>query len=454
MKPRKLVYLKTNQKLDNWISSISSAGWEVCTTGDMHKAKEWITHRDIRVGIFLYDPCDIKQLYEFIEHLSPLEIPIKWIALISPVCLEDINVCKSITDFFYDYVTLPVDQNRLTVILGHAYGMAQLDHLLARQRENSLSEQGLVGSSPVMKDLFRSIRKVALTNAPVLITGESGTGKELVAQAIHKYSSRSKGPFIAVNCGALPTNLIQSELFGHEKGAFTGASQRKLGRIEMAVGGTIFLDEIGDLSLDLQINLLRFLQEKTIERVGGTTEIPVDVRVVTATYIDLEKAVQEGRFREDLFYRLNVLHLKTPPLRQRGKDIELLAQHFLDRFSSEVHSSVKVFSQEALQAIKYYRWPGNVRELINRVWRAVIMSESRMITAEQLDLEGMETPSQALITLNEARSLAEKEIVERTLWYTDNNVSKAASILAVSRPTLYRLMEEHGFTKERHLKGV
>lgn len=447
MKPRKLVYLTPSQKLDNWIPPISSAGWEVCTTGDMHKAKEWITHRDIHVGIFLYDPCDIKQLHEFIKHLSPLEIPIKWVVLLSPTCLEDINVCKSITDFFYDYVTLPVDPNRLTVILGHAYGMAQLDHLLARQREHSLGEQGLIGSSPLMKDLFRNIHKIALTNAPVLITGESGTGKELVAQAIHKYSPRSKGPFIAVNCGALPTNLIQSELFGHEKGAFTGAAQRKLGRIELAAGGTIFLDEIGDLSLDLQVNLLRFLQEKTIERVGGTTNIPIDVRVVAATYIDLEKAVQEGRFREDLFYRLNVLHLKTPALRQRGKDIELLAQHFLDRFSSEVHSSVKGFSQEALQVMKNYRWPGNVRELINRVWRAAVMCEGRMITPEQLDLEEVETPSQALVTLSEARALAEKEIVERTLWYTGNNVSKAASILGVSRPTLYRLMEEYGFTR-------
>jgi len=251
-----------------------------------------------------------------------------------------------------------------------------------------------------------------------------------------------KEPFIAVNCGALPTNLIQSELFGHEKGAFTGAHQRKIGRIESAAGGTLFLDEIGDLALDLQVNLLRFLQEKTIERVGGTEKIHVDVRVIAATHVDLERAVKEGRFREDLYYRLNVLHLNVPSLREREQDIELLARFFFDKFAKEKNRNVKGFRRDTLQAMNDYEWPGNVRELINRIRRAMVMCDNRLITTADLGLE-RRLSQRRLTTLDEARTRAEKEAIQYSLRFNRNNVSQAARQLGVSRVTLYRLMEKY-----------
>jgi transcriptional regulator with PAS, ATPase and Fis domain len=284
---------------------------------------------------------------------------------------------------------------------------------------------------------------VAGVDAPVLITGESGTGKELAALALHERSSRKDKPFVAVNCGALPNGLIQSELFGHEKGAFTGASQRKIGRIEAAAGGTIFLDEIGDLPLELQVNLLRFLQEKTIERVGGTTSIPVDVRVLAATHVDLEAAVAEGKFREDLYYRLNVLKINTPPLRDRQGDIEVLAKYFFEIFSHEKRRNVKGFSPAALQLMNRYNWPGNVRELISRVRRAMVMCERRLITPKDLDLDKRE--SQRLVTtLEAARSNAELEAIRNALQKNNSNLTDSARELGVSRVTLYRLIQKNG----------
>jgi DNA-binding NtrC family response regulator len=247
---------------------------------------------------------------------------------------------------------------------------------------------------------------------------------------------------MAVNCGALPANLIQSELFGHEKGAFTGAHQRKIGRIEAAAGGTIFLDEIGDLSLDLQVNLLRFLQAKTIERVGGTQSLQVDVRVIAATHVDLERAVAEGRFREDLYYRLNVLHLRVPALRERENDIELLARFFFEKFAKEKNPQVRGFSQQALQVMNTYAWPGNVRELINRIRRAMVMCENRLMTPGDLGLE-RRSARRTIRTLVGARAAAEKEAIQYALRHTGNNVSRAARELRISRVTLYRLIEKY-----------
>jgi DNA-binding NtrC family response regulator len=301
----------------------------------------------------------------------------------------------------------------------------------------------MVGTSPVMQALFRDIRKVGAVDAPVLIQGESGTGKELTALAIHARSRRAGAPFMAVNCGALPANLIQSELFGHEKGAFTGAHQRKIGRIEAAAGGTIFLDEIGDLSLDLQVNLLRFLQAKTIERVGGTQSLQVDVRVIAASHVDLERAVAEGRFREDLYYRLNVLHLRVPALRERESDIELLARFFFEKFAKEKNPQVRGFSQQALQVMNTYAWPGNVRELINRIRRAMVMCENRLIAPGDLGLERRGV-KRTIRTLGGARAAAEKEAIRYALQYARNNVSRAARELGISRVMLYRLKQKYG----------
>lgn len=292
-----------------------------------------------------------------------------------------------------------------------------------------------------MRQLFNQMEKIRGADTPVFLGGESGTGKELVSRLIHQHSPRRHAPFVTVNCGALPPTLIQSELFGHEKGAFTGAGERKMGKIEAAQGGTVFLDEIGDLPLELQANLLRFLQEKTIERIGSRQTLAIDARVIAATHVDLEEAVRQGRFREDLYYRLNVLYLKLPPLRERAGDVELLAEAFLKKFVRENRSRVKGFSQQALRIMNRHPWPGNVRELINRVQRAVVMCETPLITPADLDLE-RRLASRALLTLDEARQIAEAEAVRNSLMSNGNNISEAARQLGVSRVTLYRLMEK------------
>ena len=321
----------------------------------------------------------------------------------------------------------------------------------------------MVGTSRAMRTAFDVIRKYATTDASVLITGESGTGKELVALAIHERSSLKAGPFVPINCAGLPPTLIASELFGHEKGAFTGAYQRKIGRIEAAKGGTLFLDEIGDLPLELQVHLLRFLQEKTIDRVGGRGSIRVDVRVLAATHDDLRKAVAEGRFREDLFFRLNVLCLKMPPLRERGDDVDLLSTYFLRKFSEEMNRPVLGFDESALRAIRSYRWPGNVRELISCVRRGAVMAEGDTITLGDLGLpEDGEMPAtregqaagtgyggdlgedSPAVPLARARSEVEVALIRTALARRGRNIKRTAEDLDISRVTLYRLMDKHG----------
>lgn len=331
------------------------------------------------------------------------------------------------------------------------------------------NEPVMVGSSPALLSVFKMIRKFAANEAPVLITGESGTGKELVAQAIHERSSYANGPFNPINCGSIPASLIASELFGHERGSFTGAHERKIGRIESAAGGTVFLDEIGELPLNLQANLLRFLQEKTIDRIGAQRPIKVDVRILAATNKNLAEEVRAGRFREDLYYRLNVLAINLPPLRARGDDIDLLCSYFLCQFAGEMRLPELRLSGAALSAIRAYSWPGNVRELISRLRRAAVMADSDEITAEDLDLpaplggcqpiaiEGGTRGAQAnqdavlafhsdgsLLSLEEARCQVEELLMRQALERNAHNMTAAARQLGVSRVTLYRLIEKHG----------
>ena len=291
-----------------------------------------------------------------------------------------------------------------------------------------------------MLQLYRQLEKVVTVDAPVLIGGESGSGKELVAHAIHQHSARGRGPFIAMNCGAIASSLIHSELFGYERGAFTGANQRKVGTIEAASGGVLFLDEIGDLPLDLQASFLRFLQEKVITRVGSTERVKVDVRVIAATYVDLARAVLEGKFRQDLYYRLNVLHLHVPPLRERKEDIPRLADAIFADNRHQKSSQVKGFSSEAIRAMVDHPWPGNVRELINRVQQAMIMSEHKLITAADLGLSVADAAT-AAPTLEELRSSIEREVIETSLRRHRNNVSETARQLGISRVTLYRMID-------------
>lgn len=310
-----------------------------------------------------------------------------------------------------------------------------------------VAAQAMIGQSPAMQRLRREIRKMARVDAPVMIYGESGTGKELAAHEIHSLSDRSHGPFVAVNCGAIPPSLIQSELFGHEKGAFTSAHKRKIGRVEAANGGTIFLDEIGDLSLELQVNLLRFLQENTIDRVGGTESIPLDIRVIAATHVDLQNAIENNHFREDLYYRLDVLNLKLPLLKNRDEDILMLAEHYLHLFVAEQNSAVQGFTEEAKQLISTYHWPGNIRELVNHVRRAVAMCEHPLIAPKDLGLERRMYPRDHYPTLAVARDKAEKHALYSALRRNRDNVTAAAHELGISRVTAYRLMEKFGMSR-------
>jgi two-component system response regulator HydG len=312
------------------------------------------------------------------------------------------------------------------------------DHLVRA----SASTDSLVGTSAAMLAVRANLHKFAPVELPVLVTGETGTGKELAARALHEMSTRRGRPFIAINCGALPASLVQSELFGHEKGAFTGAAARRIGLFESADGGTIFLDEIGDLPLDAQTNLLRVLQEGTLERVGSHHTIRIDVRVVAATHVDLEEAVDQGRFRQDLFYRLDVLRLHMPPLRERGDDVELLARHFLAQFRDQHRVRARGFDASARRLLRSHRWPGNVRELMNRVRRAAVVSESDLLDAQALQLQDPATEGGS-DGLDEVRVHAEREAIMSTLRDSGFNVSECARRLRVSRVTVYRLCKKH-----------
>lgn len=351
---------------------------------------------------------------------------------------------KGAYDFFYK----PIQLDELKVVLRRAFHVSQLEQEQREMRHRLSGDtfEGMIGTSPKMQDVFSTIRKVATTDAPVLIRGESGTGKELVARAIHRLSLRESKHFIPINCSAIPENLIESELFGHEKGTFTGAHAQRKGRFEMAEGGTLFLDEIGDLPLTLQVKLLRFLQEKTIERVGGREQIEVDTRVLAATNRDLEEAMKNATFRDDLYYRLSVINISLPALRERDADVVLLAKTFLDRYTSETRKKIKGFSSEAIEAIESYSWPGNVRELENRIKRAVIMSEGKKITLEDLEMKAVAGKREGLV-LKDAREILEKGLILKAIARNENNLTKAASELGISRPTLYDLMEKLGIPK-------
>jgi two-component system, NtrC family, response regulator len=361
---------------------------------------------------------------------------------------EKQNALRAVGEGAYDFVSKPAAIEELILILKRCFHVAQLEreYFEIRRQFTEDTFESMLGVSPQIQEVFTSIRKVAATDASVLFTGESGTGKEMAARAIHHRSPRKDGPFVAINCGAIPDSLLESELFGHEKGAFTGAHAQRKGRIETASGGTLFLDEIGEIPLLLQVKLLRFLQEQQIERVGGRTTIAIDVRVVSATNADLKKAMAEGRFREDLFYRLAVVVIKLPSLRERRDDLMPLAKSFLRRFSSQNARGELRFSKDAALAIERYGWPGNVRELENKVKRGVIMAEGTQVTADDLEL-GQETGFTAIRTLKEARETLERELVQQALRRHNGKISPAAAELGVSRPTLYELMEKLGIKR-------
>jgi two-component system, NtrC family, response regulator len=347
----------------------------------------------------------------------------------------------------YDFLSKPVDMEELKLILKRCFQIAQLETEYREMQQLLQGDafEGILGTSVPMRSVFDTVRKVSTTDAPVLILGESGTGKEMVAKAIHQRSTRKDGPFIAINCSAIPETLLESELFGHEKGAFTGAHAQRKGRIECASGGTLFLDEIGEIPLPLQVKLLRFLQEQCIDRVGGRQSIQIDTRVIAATNADLKKGMAAGTFREDLFYRLAVVQISLPPLRERENDIRFLAQSFLQRFAVQSNKKGLTFDSEALRALNKHSWPGNVRELENCVRRAVIMAEGKRLTAQDLEL-----PSSANnTTLKDAREAVEREMIQQTLRKHLGKITSAAAELGISRPTLYELMDKLGIAREK-----
>jgi two-component system NtrC family response regulator len=354
------------------------------------------------------------------------------------------NSVKSIGLGAYDFYQKPIDPDLLNLVVQRAFRVYELEeeNKLLQRKNGSTMLEGIIGGSDSMGRVCRLVEKVAPTDATAILLGESGTGKELLASAIHNLSERRDGRFVAINCAAIPENLLESELFGHEKGAFTGAVKRTLGKVELADGGTLFLDEIGDLSLPLQGKLLRFLQQRVIERVGGREEISVDVRVVCATHQDLKALIEEDRFREDLYYRISEVAIKIPPLRERDGDALLIARTMLDGLNRKHRRSIRNLSSDAVKAMLAYHWPGNVRELENKLNGAVILSEGKQISAQDLDLE-VPDDSITFLNLRAARHEAERRVLRQALAQTAGNLSKASELLGITRPTIYDLMKKH-----------
>lgn len=391
-----------------------------------------------------------KEGLEILEEIASSDSLVKVIMLTGNDTKE--IALEAISKGAFDYYLKPVNVDELKVILKRALYMQTLERenqRLSRELHSQITFHDMVGSSSRMDELFSLIRRISPTEATVLISGESGTGKELVALAIHRMSPRNNKPFVVVNCGAIPENLLESELFGHEKGAFTDAYAKRIGKLESAGGGTVFLDEIGEMSLNLQVKILRFLQERVIERVGGNSPIEVDVRVIAATNSDLTKKIKEGMFREDLYYRLSVITVKLSPLRERGEDVLLLANYFLQKYKREVSGKeIKGFSKEAKEMIQSYAWPGNVREMENRVRRALILTEEPFIRPQELGFDSIAGQDESFgkFSLKDARQETEIKLIKKALQECQANVSLAAKMLGITRPTLYDLMKKYNIS--------
>ena len=391
------------------------------------------------------DPDGTSEGFAVLEEIMALKPDTKVIVATGHGARE--SALNAIQRGAYDFYQKPVDIEQLGLIVRRAYNLHRIEEenraLQSRAGEGNTVLGGLITGAPEMVRVARTIERVANTNVSVMLLGASGTGKELLAKGLHDASDRKDGAFVAINCAAIPENLLESELFGHEKGAFTGAVKTTEGKIEQASGGTLFLDEVGDIPLPLQVKLLRFLQERTIERIGGRKSIAVDTRIVCATHQDLEAMIAEQRFREDLFYRLAEIVVKIPSLAERPGDATLLAKAFVKRFAKEMNPQVKGFAADALAAIDGWAWPGNVRELENRVKRAVIMAEGKLVNAEDLDLEGSDDQEAQPLNLKSAREQADRKVIRHALARSEGNISNTAKLLGISRPTLYDLLKQY-----------
>lgn len=423
-------------------------GYEVVLAGTRDAAIEALRlHEPAVVTLDLGlppDPDGTSEGFETLSQILKLKPDTKVIVASGHGARE--SMLKAIGLGAYDFYRKPVDIDELGLIVARAFHVADIE------AENRRLEQAgggqvlgsIISSAPEMLKVGKTIERVATADVSVMLLGASGTGKELLARAVHEKSGR-KGEFIAINCAAIPETLLEAELFGYERGAFTGAVKSNVGKIEMAQGGTLFLDEVGDIPLALQVKLLRFLQERVIERIGGRQPIPVDTRIVCATHQDLDAMTADGRFREDLYYRLAEIVVKIPPLAERPGDAVLLARHFVNRFGKELNTKVQSLSADAVAAVDAYGWPGNVRELENRIKRAVIMADGKSVSADDLDLPGSVNAEEAEIALNlrAARETADRKAIRQALTRTENNISGAAKLLGISRPTLYDLLKQY-----------
>jgi two-component system, NtrC family, response regulator len=421
-------------------------GYEVVCAGDRQSAVEAVrAHEPAVVTLDLGlppDPDGAEEGFATLAEILRLKPGTKVIVATGHGARE--SAIRAIAMGAYDFYKKPVDIDELGLIVARAF------HLHEIEEENRRLETGapetvlgsMISAAPEMLKVARTIERVASADVSVMLLGASGTGKELLARAVHEKSGR-KGEFIAINCAAIPENLLEAELFGYERGAFTGAVKSNVGKIELAEGGTLFLDEVGDIPLPLQVKLLRFLQERVIERIGGRHPIAVDTRIVCATHQDLEAMIVDGRFREDLYYRLAEIVVKIPSLAERAGDAVLLARHFVKRFSRELNPAVQALAPDALAAIDAYGWPGNVRELENRIKRAVIMADGKSVNAADLDLASASPDEPDLINLRAAREVADRRAIRQAMSRTDNNISGAAKLLGISRPTLYDLLKQY-----------
>ncbi len=420
-------------------------GYDVCVAGDRPAAIEQLQQQHTPVVTLDLglppDPTNATEGLAALDEILTLAPHSKVIVVTGNDDRE--NALKAISLGAYDFYQKPVEPEILGLIVDRAYNLYELEEENRRLAQQDASPlDGIVSASVTMQKTCRLVEKVGPSEATTLVLGESGTGKELIAQALHKLSPRQQKPFVALNCAAIPENLLESELFGYEKGAFTGATKQTPGKIEIANEGTLFLDEIGDMPMALQAKMLRFLQERVIERLAGRNPIEVDVRIICATHRDLDTLIQEGGFRQDLFFRISEIVIEIPPLREREGDRLLLAQYFLNSFSYKNRRTFRGFTEQARADIDAYPWPGNVRELKNKVKRAVVLAEGNRITSTDLGFaENNEQPS---LSLREARENAEREVIERTLNVYDNNVSHAAAALGISRPSLYSLVKKLG----------
>ena len=423
-------------------------GYEVICAGDRAQAIEALrAHEPAVVTLDLGlppDPDGTDEGFATLEEILRLKPDTKVIVATGHGARE--SATRAVAMGAYDFYKKPVDIDELGFIVARAFHLHEIED--EHRRLESGASASVLGSiitaAPEMMKVGKTIERVASADVSVMLLGASGTGKELLARAVHE-KSRRKGDFIAINCAAIPENLLEAELFGYERGAFTGAVKSNVGKIELAQGGTLFLDEVGDIPLPLQVKLLRFLQERVIERIGGRQPIAVDTRIVCATHQDLEAMIAAGSFREDLYYRLAEIVVKIPSLAERSGDAVLLARHFVNRFGRELNPGVQSLSPDAIDAISTYAWPGNVRELENRVKRAVIMADGKSVTAGDLDLQAGMVPSSDVLPINlrAAREVADRKAIRQAMSHADNNISSAAKLLGISRPTLYDLLKQY-----------